>query len=142
MSLPRKSEATKQSLCLRESVASRSLPAITLFLEMFPGSTSNVSFSPFTYINSRLPNAFADNSSCGITWKVHHILEQHHAKIHFFQTVILQFLLLLVSAAFLEVGDQTGSVLQKAIQEKEHRLEWWRKARSGFIHWGGVTSRD
>ena len=35
---------------------------------------------------------------------------------------------------------QTDSVLQKAIQEKEHRLEWWRKARFGmFIHWGPVS---
>lgn len=35
---------------------------------------------------------------------------------------------------------QTDSLLQKAIQEKEHRLEWWRKARFGmFVHWGPVS---
>ena len=35
---------------------------------------------------------------------------------------------------------QTDSVLQNAINGREHRLEWWRKARFGmFIHWGPVS---
>ena len=35
---------------------------------------------------------------------------------------------------------QTDSLLQKAASTREHRLEWWRKARFGmFIHWGPVS---
>jgi len=39
-----------------------------------------------------------------------------------------------------ELISQSDSLLQRAIRDREERLEWWRKARFGmFIHWGPVS---
>ncbi len=47
---------------------------------------------------------------------------------------------LLIVASTASLYPQTDSLLQKAASTREHRLEWWRKARFGmFIHWGPVS---
>ena len=71
-------------------------------------------------------------------------LENHTMRksVHGGINVLMAAVCFMLMSAFvpLNLFGQTDSVLQNAIKEKEHRLEWWRKARFGmFIHWGPVS---